>query len=95
MSEITQRRPRSKVSLVETEIRLGPEHNGILMTPEEFDAIDDYDDLWRYELVHGVLIVTPIPAEAEVGPNGSARIMSFDVNGYFVGHVAQTFFRNA
>jgi Uma2 family endonuclease len=39
------------------------------MTPEEFDAITNYDDRYRYELVHGVLVVTPIPAEAEVDPN--------------------------
>jgi Uma2 family endonuclease len=42
---------------------------GTLMTPEEFDAseIDD-DDGNRYEL-QGMLIVTPIPSEAEVDPN--------------------------
>jgi Uma2 family endonuclease len=39
------------------------------MTPEEFDAITNYDDRYRYELVLGVLVVTPIPAEAEADPN--------------------------
>jgi Uma2 family endonuclease len=39
------------------------------MTPEEFDAITNYDDRYRYELVHGVLVVTPIPADAEAEPN--------------------------
>jgi len=42
---------------------------GIRMTPEEFDAVDEYDDLYRYELIDGVLIVTPIPSEAEADPN--------------------------
>ncbi len=48
---------------------IGPGSAGILMTPEEFDAITDYDQLYRYELIHGVLVVNPIPSEAEVGPN--------------------------
>jgi Uma2 family endonuclease len=39
------------------------------MTPEEFDAITNYDDRYRYELVRGVLVVTPPPAEAERDPN--------------------------
>jgi Uma2 family endonuclease len=39
------------------------------MTPEEFDAITNYDDRCRYELVHGVLVVNPIPSEAEAEPN--------------------------
>jgi len=42
---------------------------GIRMTPEEFDAIEEYDELYRYELIDGVLIVTPIPSEAEADPN--------------------------
>ncbi len=41
----------------------------MLMTPEEFDAVTDYDDLYVYELIHGVLIVSPPPAEDERGPN--------------------------
>ncbi len=42
---------------------------GIRMTTEEFDAIDDYDDEWNYELINEVLVVTPIPLHAERGPN--------------------------
>jgi Uma2 family endonuclease len=49
--------------------RIGLESAGILMTPEEFDAIEDYDDLYRYELIHGVLVVHAIPLPEEVGPN--------------------------
>jgi Uma2 family endonuclease len=48
---------------------LGLEHAGILMTPEEFDAIEEYDENYRYELINGVLVVTPIPQEGEVDPN--------------------------
>lgn len=50
--------------------RIGRHSNGMLMTPEEFDAITDYDDLYDYELIHGVLVVNPIPSEAEADPNG-------------------------
>lgn len=54
---------------IQTSLVLGLEHNGICMTPEEFDAITEYDDLYRYELIHGVLIVNPIPSAQERGPN--------------------------
>src|SRR4051794_37788192 len=48
---------------------LGPELAGTLMTPEEFDAVEEYDENYRYELLHGVLIVTPIPLGEETDPN--------------------------
>jgi Uma2 family endonuclease len=50
-------------------IKLRRGSNGMLMTPEEFDAVTDYDDRYVYELVHGALIVSPIPGEAERDPN--------------------------
>ncbi|MDR3637409.1 MAG: Uma2 family endonuclease [Isosphaeraceae bacterium] len=49
--------------------RIGRHSNGMLMTPEEFDAITAYDELYDYELIHGVLVVNPIPSEAESDPN--------------------------
>lgn len=51
------------------ELCLGLESAGILLTPEEFDAIEDYDENYRYELIHGVLVVSPIPLAQETGPN--------------------------
>ena len=48
---------------------LGPELAGTYMTPEEFDAVDDADENFVYELINGVLIVTPPPSEGERGPN--------------------------
>ena len=54
---------------VQAPLAVGLEQNGICMTPEEFDAITEYDDLYRYELIHGVLIVNPIPSAQERGPN--------------------------
>ena len=50
--------------------RLGRHSNGMLMTPEEFDAATDFDELYSYELIHGVLIVSPPPGESERDPNG-------------------------
>ena len=48
---------------------LGPELAGTLMTPDEFDAVEECDELYCYELIHGVLVVTPPPAEGQRGPN--------------------------
>ena len=53
----------------EADVVLGLESAGLLMTPEEFDAIEEYDENYRYELVNGVLVVTPIPLAEETGPN--------------------------
>jgi Uma2 family endonuclease len=41
------------------------------MTPEEFDALPEsaFDDRFRYELIRGVLIVSPPPGNAEIDPN--------------------------
>jgi Uma2 family endonuclease len=41
----------------------------MLMTPEEFDQVTNYDDGFRYELIRGVLVVVPVPSEAEASPN--------------------------
>jgi Uma2 family endonuclease len=54
---------------VKTQSKLGPSSAGLLMTPEEFDAVTDYDDRYRYELIHGIFVVTPIPSEAEGDAN--------------------------
>jgi len=47
----------------------GPDSAGTLMTPREFDRAD-FAEGWRYELIHGVLVVTPIPPEEVRDPNG-------------------------
>ncbi len=39
------------------------------MTPEEFDAVTDYDERFTYELIHGVLIVSPTPGAGELDPH--------------------------
>lgn len=54
---------------LEHEKTLGLESTGLLMAPEEFDAIDNFDENYCYELVNGVLVVSPIPLPEETGPN--------------------------
>ncbi len=56
-------------SVAEPKLVLGLESAGALLTPEEFDAIEDYDENYRYELIHGVLVVSPLPLPQETGPN--------------------------
>jgi Uma2 family endonuclease len=54
---------------------LGPDSAGMLLTPEEFDEITDCDDGYRYELIRGVLVVAPVPSEAEASPNDELGAM--------------------
>ena len=49
-------------------LQLGPPSNGMSLTPWEFDAAE-FEPGWRYELVHGVLIVNPPPSVKERDPN--------------------------
>jgi Uma2 family endonuclease len=49
--------------------RLSLETAGALMTPEEFDSVEDQDANYVYELVNGVLVVHAIPLPEETGPN--------------------------
>jgi Uma2 family endonuclease len=49
--------------------RLTRSYNGTLMTPQEFDAVREWDERYRFELINGVVIVSPHPAEGERGPN--------------------------
>ena len=48
---------------------LGPDLAGTLMTPEEFDAVEECEEDYVYELIHGVLVVSPPPLEKERDPN--------------------------
>lgn len=52
----------------EMTLQLGPDANGMLISPDEFDAAD-FEPGWRYELIRGVLIVSPAPLEQERDPN--------------------------
>ena len=50
--------------------RLSAEANGMRMTKQEFRAVKDWDEHYRYELIHGIVVVAPPAAEGERGPNG-------------------------
>jgi Uma2 family endonuclease len=54
---------------IEPVTRLDASSNGLELSPEEFDAIDTWDEDFEYELIRGVVIVNPIPLEGEVDPN--------------------------
>lgn len=63
---ITRHRKRPK-----PEYQFGIESAGILMSPAEFDDAnyEDFDPAWDYELINGVLVVSPIPLRQETDPN--------------------------
>lgn len=46
----------------------GPDSAGLHLTGRQFD-MGEFVDGWRYELIEGVLVVSPIPAEEESTPN--------------------------
>jgi len=47
---------------------IGPDASGITMTPRQFDRAK-FVKGWRYELINGVLVVTPPPLPNERDPN--------------------------
>jgi Uma2 family endonuclease len=57
-----------KTSTKAQPISIDHESNGRLLTPREFDRAD-FEDGWHYELINGVLIVSPIPSNSETDPN--------------------------
>jgi Uma2 family endonuclease len=55
-------------AILSTEIPLGPRDAGLPMTLDEFEAAD-FERGFRYELIHGVLVVSPPPLEQERDAN--------------------------
>jgi len=49
-------------------LRLGSHSAGLLLTPAEFDRAR-FQEGWRYELINGVLVVSPTPSRMERRPN--------------------------
>jgi Uma2 family endonuclease len=49
-------------------LRLGPRSAGLLLTPAEFDHAR-FREGWRYELINGVVVVSPSPSRMERHPN--------------------------
>lgn len=46
----------------------GPAASGMMLSPDEFDGAD-WERGWRYELIRGVVVVSPAPLPQERGPN--------------------------
>jgi Uma2 family endonuclease len=67
------------MSTIEHSATISREWNGTLMTPEEFDAATDWDEEYFYELINGLLIVTPYPSAGERGMNDvlAQRLLNF------------------
>ncbi len=63
--------------------RLDQRSNGMRMSRDEFLAIDDVDELYRYELVRGVVVVNAAPSAGERGPNDK---LGHWLNTYSEGH---------
>lgn len=49
--------------------RLTLESAGMRMSLVEFDEVDDYEEGYRYELIHGVVVVTPSPSPPHSSSN--------------------------
>jgi Uma2 family endonuclease len=50
-------------------LRLDAGANGMCLTPEEFEAVSDWDENYRYELIQGVVVVNPAVSTGEADPN--------------------------
>ena len=60
---------------VEEKLVLRPGLAGALLTPREFDAADVDGEGEVYELINGVLVVSPPPLEEERDPNGELEYL--------------------
>lgn len=56
------------MTTAQQKLELGPQSNGVQLAPWEFDAAT-FEPGWRYELINGVLIVSPPPSRQERDPN--------------------------
>jgi len=66
IAELTPVRPAHRTAL-----RLHAGSNGTLMAIDEFETIepDDCDQRFRYELINGVVVVSPPPGDGEIDSN--------------------------
>jgi Uma2 family endonuclease len=63
-------------------LQLDPRSAGLLLTAKEFDRAR-FQEGWRYELINGVLIVSPTPSRKERHPNEE---LSYWLRQYRDGH---------
>jgi Uma2 family endonuclease len=67
--------PPPTVFADEGPLRLDADSTGTLMTVDEFLGVTDYDDLYFYELINGVVIISRSKGPAERGANGELGCM--------------------
>jgi Uma2 family endonuclease len=67
--------PMPEVLKNQAGLRLDGGANGMLMSPKEFEAIEDWDKSHRYELIHGVVVVSPAFSTGEADPNEELGLM--------------------
>jgi Uma2 family endonuclease len=66
--EVRRNVPMSVAAQEVARLHLAPHSSGVSLTPAEFDAAE-FEEGWRYELIHGVLVVSPRPLRKERDPN--------------------------
>jgi Uma2 family endonuclease len=71
------------MSVVSEPLTIGPGMAGTLMTPEEFDAAQDWEEGYVYELINEVLVVSPPAGIEERGPND---LLAFLLRDYQLRH---------
>jgi Uma2 family endonuclease len=64
---------------------LGVDSAGMLLTPDEFDAVSDCDELYDYELVNGVVVVREPPPCAHIA---MVDFLSYLLRDYRANHVS-------
>lgn len=71
MATITKAIRREPTRRIRSRIRIGPGSSGVLMTPEQFDALDSDQFVrgYRYEIINGVPVVSPRPGIGEHNPD--------------------------
>lgn len=71
MPSTARKTPKSRMRPAEPRVRMGPRSAGRLMSAAEFDALrpEQFVGHNRYELIYGVLVVSPTPGISERRPN--------------------------
>ena len=65
--------------------QLSQDSAGLLMSKSEFHEIQDFEDGYRFELIRGVVVVTPPPSHSEVKANETLGIL---INRYVEEHLS-------
>lgn len=64
-------------------VSLSSDSAGLRMSPREFDAIEEFEEGYRFELVDGVVVVSPVPGDGQADP---VDILGYLLNTYRFTH---------